>query len=66
MKAEVNKLDIAKMDNVQTSLNNLETNVHDSDAGKLKTVPWKRLEKISDVEDNQVVKNTKFYTLEKK
>ena len=66
MKAEVNKLDIAKMDNVQTSLNNLETNVNDSDAGKLKTVPWKRLEKISDVEDNQVVKNTKFYTLEKK
>ena len=66
MKVEVDKLDIAKMVNVQTSFNNLETNVHNSDAGKLKTVPWKILEKISDVVDNQVVKNTKFCTPETK
>ena len=37
LKAEVNKIDITKMTNVPTSLNNLKTNVDNLDAGKLKT-----------------------------
>ena len=39
LKAEVDKLDINKVTNVPTSLNNLETIVDDLDVGKLKTVP---------------------------
>ena len=42
-------------------MNNLETKVHDLDVGKLKTVPV-NLKKLSDVVDNEVVKNTKFNT----
>ena len=38
-KAEVDKLDINKLVNVPTSLNNLKTKVDDLDVGKLKTVP---------------------------
>ena len=48
--------------NVPTSLNNLKTNVDDSDFGKLKTVPID-LKKINDVVDNDTSKNTKFNTL---
>ena len=61
MKAEVDKLDINKLVNVPTSLNNLKTKVDDLDVGKLKTVPVD-LKKLSDVVDNEVVKNTKFNT----
>ena len=39
MKAEVDKLDIIKITNIPTSLNNLKTKVDDLDVGKLKTVP---------------------------
>ena len=39
LKAEVDKLDINKLTNVPTSLNNLKTKVDDLDVGKLKTVP---------------------------
>ena len=39
LKAEVDKLDINKLTNVPTSLNNLETIVDDLDVGKLKSVP---------------------------
>ena len=48
--------------NVPTSLNNLKTKINDLDVGKLKTVPvaWKKLS------SNQVIKNTKFNTLETK
>ena len=59
MKAEVDKLDINKVTNVQTSLNNLKTKVDDLD------VPAD-LKKLSDVVDNDVVKNTKFNTLKAK
>ena len=59
MKAEVDKLDINKVTNVQTSLNNLKTKVDDLD------VPVD-LKKLSDVVDNDVVKNTKFNTLKAK
>ena len=38
-KAEVHKLDINKLVNVPTSLNNLKTMVEDLNVGKLKTVP---------------------------
>ena len=39
LKAEVDKLNINKLANVPTSLNNLKTKVDDLDVGKLKTVP---------------------------
>ena len=39
LKVEVDKLDINKLVNVPTSLNNLKTKVDDLDVGKLKTVP---------------------------
>ena len=61
MKAKTDKLDIYKLPNFPTSLNNLETKVDDLDIGKLKTVPLK-LKILSDVVDNQVVKGRKFNT----
>ena len=39
MKAEGGKLDINKLVNVATSLNNLKIKVDDLNVGKLKTVP---------------------------
>ena len=39
MKAEVIKLDINKLVDVQTGSNNLKTKVNDLDVGNLKTVP---------------------------
>ena len=62
MKGEVDKLDITKQTNVPTSLNNSKTKVDDLDAGKLKTAPVN----LSDLVDNEVVKNTKFNTLKTK
>ena len=59
LKAEVDKLDINKLVDVPTSLNNLKTKVDDLDVGKLKTVPVD-LKKLSDVVDNEVVKNIKL------
>ena len=50
------------MVNIPTSLNNLKT---DLDVGKLKTVPVD-LKKLSDIVDNQIIKNTKFNTLKTK
>ena len=64
-KAEVDKLDINILVNVLTSLNNLKTKVDDLDVAKLKTVPVD-LKKLSDVIDNEVVKNTKFNSLKAK
>ena len=65
MKAEVDKLNINKLTNGPTSLNNLKTKVDDLDIGKLKTVPVD-VKKLNDVVDNEVVKNTKFNTLKTK
>ena len=62
MKAEIDKQDIYKLANVPTSLNNLQTEKDDSDVHKLKTVP-KDLKKLSDAVSKEVVKNTKFNTL---
>ena len=53
------------MVNVPTSLNNLKTKLDDIDVGKLKPVPVD-LKKLSDVVDNEVVKNIKFNTLKTK
>ena len=67
--AEVDKLDINKLVNVPTSLNNLKTKVDDLNVGKLKTVPLLKktnLKKLSDLIDDEVVKNTKFNTLKTK
>ena len=57
MKAEVDKLDINKLVNVPTSLNNLKIKVDNLVFGKLKTVPL-GLKKLSDLVTNEVVKNT--------
>ena len=47
------------------SLNNTKTKVDDLDVGKLKTVTVD-FKKLSDVVDNEVVKNRKFNTLKMK
>ena len=65
MKAQVDKLDIAKLVNVPTSLNNLKTKVDDIEDGELKTVLID-LKKLNDVVDNEVVKITKLKTLKAK
>ena len=65
LKAEVDKLDINKLTNVLTSLNNLKTKVDNLDVAKLKTVPV-NLKTVSDVVDNEVIKETKFNTLKAK
>ena len=65
MKAEVDKLDIKKLINVRTSLGNIKTKVDDLDVGKLKTVHVD-LKKLSDVVDNELIKNTKFNTIKAK
>ena len=53
------------MGNVPTSLKNLKTKVDYLNVGKLKTVSVD-FKKLSDVVANEVVKNTKFNTLETK
>ena len=72
LKTEVNKLDINKLVNVPTGLNNLETKIDDLDVDKLKTV-LVNLKKLSDVVSKEIVKktaysklNTKVITLRKK
>ena len=65
MKTEGGKLDIAKLVNALTSLNNLKTKVDDLDVGKLKTLSLD-LKKLSDVVDNDAVESTKFNTLKAK
>ena len=65
LKAEVDKLDINKLTNVPTSLNNLKAKVDGVDVGKLKTIPVD-LKKLSEVVDNEVIKNTTFNTLKTK
>ena len=58
---KADKLDINKLTNVPTSLNNLKAKVVYLDVGKLKVAL--DLKKLSDVVDNEVVKNAKFNTL---
>ena len=56
--SEVNKVDNNKLVTVLTSLNNIKIKVDDLDVGRLKTVIVD-LKKLSDVVDNEIVKNTK-------
>ena len=65
LKAEVDKVDINKLTNPPTSLNNLKRKVDDLDVGKLRTVPVD-LKKLSDVVDDKAVKNTECNKLKKK
>ena len=60
-KIEVDKLDINRLVNAPTTLNNLKTKVSNVDVGKLKMLPLD-LKKLN-VVDKEVVKNTKFHTL---
>ena len=60
LKSEVDKLDVNKLVNIPTSLNNSKTKVDDLDVGKLKTVSID-LKKLCDVVDNKVIKNTKLH-----
>ena len=53
------------MFNVPTSLNSLKTKVYNLNVGKLKTVSI-GLKNVSDLLDNEVVKNIKFNTLKSK
>ena len=62
MKAEVDKLDIIKLTNDPTSLNNLKTKISYSDAGPLIIIPV-GLKRLSDIVDNELFKNAKFNTL---
>ena len=64
LRAEVDKLDINKLANVPTSLNDLKRKAYDVDVGKLKTVPVD-LKKLSHAIDNEVNNNRKFNTLRK-
>ena len=64
-KAEGGKSNINKLVNIPSNLNNLKTKVDDLDVGKLKTV-CVSLKRLSDLIDNEVVKNTKFNTLKTK
>ena len=59
---KADKLDINKLTNVPTSLNNLNTKVDELNVCKLKAVPV-NFKKLSDVVGNEVVKNTKFNSL---
>ena len=62
MKAEGDKIDIVKLVNVPTSLNNLKAKVDDLDVGQIKTVSVD-LKMLINVVDNEVVKKTMFNTL---
>ena len=53
-KIEVDKLDINRLVNAPTTLNNLKTKVSNLDVGKLKMLPLD-LKKLSDVVDKEVV-----------
>ena len=57
MKTEDDKLDINKLVNVSTSLNNLKTKVDDLAVGELKTAPVD-LKKLNDVVNKEVVKKS--------
>ena len=66
LKTEVEKLDINnKLVTVPTNLNNLKTKLEDLDIGKLKTV-LVDFKKLNDVVNNEVIKNSKFNTQNKK
>ena len=64
MKAEVNKLENNKLVKVPARLNHLFEKVDNLDIDRLKTVPLD-LKKLSDVVNNQVVKDKRQHTKNK-
>ena len=62
MRSEIYKLQINNLINVSTSWNNSKTKVDNLDVGKLKAVHVD-LKKLSDVVNNEAVKNKKFNAL---
>ena len=64
LKADVYKLDINKLTNVSSILNNFNTRVNDQDVVKLKTAVG--FKKLCNAVDNGVARNTKFNTLKTK
>ena len=65
LKAEADKLDINKLINVPTSLNNLKTKIDDFDVGELKTVAID-LKRLNNVLDKKAVKKTVYNKLNTK
>ena len=65
LKAEVDKPNVIKLPNVPTSLNNFKIKVDDLNVDKSTTVSVD-LKIFGDAVDNEVVKNTKFNTLNTK
>ena len=65
MKAEVDKLDINKLVKVPSRLNHLKVDGDNLAVGNLKTTPVD-LKKLTDVVDNEVLKNTNFNTTKTK
>ena len=65
LKSEVDKLDIDKLEKVQTDLNRLKSKVDELDVDKLVPVPVD-LCKLSDVVKNDVVKMAEYDDLAKK
>ena len=59
MKTELEKIEINKLANILTSLNNLKTKIDKLDVGKSKTVPGD----LTLMTDNEAVKNTKLNML---
>ena len=64
-KGVVDQLDINKLVNVLTGLDNLKIEVEDLDVDKLKTFPVD-LKELGDVVSKEVVKNSKFNKLNSK
>ena len=62
MRSEIYKLQINNLINVSTSWTNSKTKVDNLDVGKLKAVHVD-LKKLSDVVNNEAVKNKKFNAL---
>ena len=65
LKSDIDKLDIDKLKNVPSGLNNLKSKVSKLDVGKLIPVPF-YLIKLSDAVKNDAVKNTEYNELVKK
>ena len=63
--SDVDKLDISKLKNMQSTLSNLKSEVAKLDIGKLETTPID-LSKLSNVVKNDVVKKTEYDELVKK
>ena len=59
LKAQVGKLDINKLVNLPSDLNNFNTKIDDLDAGKLRTVPID-LKKLCDVVSKENIKKGQF------